>query len=470
MTGHRNYVNACAFSPDGSLLASGAHGGHVKLWEAATGQEVATLTPSPNRHAGDRDIYHVYACAFSPEGKRLMAGGANGVLKIWDIETRQVISMLAAEPRCDSIISCAFRSREGRQVVALCRDGSIYSWSLETGRVLAKLSPPPVRACTEDGELLELRSEGALGLRLFRICSGEETALAEYSGPLRYGNGFWDRTLAFSPEGGLMALRCEDDKLRVWDTRSGDLMGTLQEQVSSVRACVDSPDGARIAFISNPPSVIKLWSVRSDTVDTLRGHQNGVRACVFSPDANFLASASWDWTLKLWDIAVHKEPVLEPEGPAPQSAESEQWLPPLWAWSEARGVPPPLWAWSEAREIPSGLTKPGNEPRIIVQGGIPKFEILDLNTGRRIETEGGHSWVGWHEPVVNSVAVAPDGRLFASADRDRWLKLWEVSTGKLLASFPVPGGFGGIAFNHRGTLLRCEALSGDVYVLRLVDV
>jgi WD40 repeat protein len=454
MVGHRNYVNACAFSPDGRLLASGGHGGHVKLWDAATGQEVANLTDHQCGHAGDKEIYHVYACAFSPDGKRLAAGGANGVIKIWDIETRQEVSVLAAEPRCDSIISCAFRLPEGKQVVAVTSDGSIYIWNGETDRPPVRLSPPPLRACTPGGELLVFRNEGALGLKLSRIGAQEEITLADYVGELQAWNGFWKRTVAFSSEGGLMALKCDDGKLMVWDTTSGRVLGALKTRTDCVQACADSPDGALVAFVSDPPSTLRLWNVRSGEVATLLGHQNSIRACVFSPDAKFLASASWDWTLKLWDIASRKDSVVEREGPAQLEMESEEWLPPLWAYGENR--------------VSSDPAVRALKPNIIVRGGIPNFEILDLDTGRRVTTEGGHSSVGWRDTAVNSVAVAPDGQLFASVDRDRWLKLWEVSTGRLVASFAVFGGFKSVAFNRRGTVLRCEALAGDVYFLRLV--
>jgi WD40 repeat protein len=458
MIGHRNYVNACAFSPDGMLLASGAHGGHVKLWEVATGHEVANVTRRSRSHAGDTDIYHVYACAFSPDGRRLAAGGTNGALKIWDVETRQEVSVLATEPdgkgMSVSIISCAFGPPEGKQVMAAMLDGSVKIWNVEAGGAPVRLSPPPLRVCTEGGELLVLKNEGAVGLKLSRIGAQEEVTLADFRGELGTGGGFSDRTLAFSPEGGLMAFKCDEGELRVWDTRSGDVVGTLRARITGVRACADAPDGALVAFVGDPLNVLKLWNVRSGEVATLGAHQKGIRACAFSPNAKLLASASWDWTLKLWDVAAREDSRGEHPGPAQLELESEEWLPPLWAWSGSSYASDP-----SCRAV---------QPNIVVRGGMPNFEILDLDTGRRVVTDGGHSQVGWRGTAVNSVAVAPDGRLFASADQDRWLKLWDVNTGRLVASFAVFGGFGSVAFNRRGTLLRGGALSGDVYVLRLV--
>src|SRR2546427_3907116 len=62
---HADLVNTVAFSPDGKRLASGSADGIVKLWDAATGQELLTLK-------GHTDI--VFSVAFSPDGKRLASG------------------------------------------------------------------------------------------------------------------------------------------------------------------------------------------------------------------------------------------------------------------------------------------------------------------------------------------------------------------------------------------------------------
>src|SRR5262249_23583109 len=62
LRGHTSWVTSVAFSPDGKRLASGAHDNTVKVWDAATGQEILSL----NGHTG-----RVTSVAFSPDGKRL---------------------------------------------------------------------------------------------------------------------------------------------------------------------------------------------------------------------------------------------------------------------------------------------------------------------------------------------------------------------------------------------------------------
>ena len=63
LEGHTGVVNACAYSPDGARVVSASSDGTLKLWDAETGQEICTF---------DGHSSWVYACAFSPDGRRVL--------------------------------------------------------------------------------------------------------------------------------------------------------------------------------------------------------------------------------------------------------------------------------------------------------------------------------------------------------------------------------------------------------------
>src|SRR5262245_16053129 len=77
---HNNTISSVAFSPDGKRLATGSADRTVKLWDAATGQEMLTLK-------GHSDS--VTSVAFSPDGKRLATGSDDRTVKLWDAGTGQ---------------------------------------------------------------------------------------------------------------------------------------------------------------------------------------------------------------------------------------------------------------------------------------------------------------------------------------------------------------------------------------------
>jgi WD40 repeat protein len=89
---HTNDVRAVAFSPDGTLLASGSYDETVKFWDTATWQELVTLRS-----------HKINTLAFSGDGERLVSGGADKTIKIWDVATRQELCTLTVPGEVTSV-------------------------------------------------------------------------------------------------------------------------------------------------------------------------------------------------------------------------------------------------------------------------------------------------------------------------------------------------------------------------------
>ena len=139
------------------------------------------------------------------------------------------------------------------------------------------------------------------------------TSFALESGPPRpepvpqTGHTAIVESVAFSPDGKLLASASCDHTVKLWNVADGREVRTLSGHTACVESVAFSPDGKLLASASHDETV-KLWNVAEGReVRTLSGHTNGVESVAFSPDGKLLASGSYDKTIKLWNVADGRE-------------------------------------------------------------------------------------------------------------------------------------------------------------------
>jgi len=113
----------------------------------------------------------------------------------------------------------------------------------------------------------------------------------------------WVASVAFSPDGRLLASGGEDQTMRLWDPATGECLRTLNGHDGSVNWVAFSPDGRLLATASGDRTV-RLWDpATGECLRTLTGHDRNLWSVAFSPDGRLLATAS-GWVVQLWDPAT----------------------------------------------------------------------------------------------------------------------------------------------------------------------
>ena len=146
LRGHSGPARSVAASPDGSRIASGAFVGDLRLWDAATGQPLATFG---REHGND-----TLAMAYAPDGGRIATGSWDRTVRLWDAGSCEPLAELRGH--LHPVVALAF-APDGQTLASGDVSGAVKLWDLLSQRELLTLrhgAPVNTLAFAPDGRLL----------------------------------------------------------------------------------------------------------------------------------------------------------------------------------------------------------------------------------------------------------------------------------------------------------------------------
>lgn len=419
--GHEQDVNAVAWSPDGSRLATASDDGTIRIWDAQGAADPVVLT---HVH-GDR----LYAVAWSPDGKRLAAVSRDRTVTVWDAETWAALGVLTGHD--DSVGALAW-SPDGDRLATASSDRTVRIWDAQTHAELTVLTGHelPVWALAWSLDRRQLASASDDGtVRVWSLAPGGRTteltghragvsAVAWSPDGRRLTSVSEDRTalvwniaeaaeegdepqartltsltpltcVTWSPDGRRIAVGDDDRTVRVWDAGTGE-ESLLVGHTDSVNGI--AWHGHRIATVSRDRTVA-IWDAtpRGSRTGTLLGHDDSVQSVSWSPDGTRLATASQDGTAVIWDVAQNSAvATLRHEGAVSDLA------------------------WSPDGE------------RLVTASRGAAARIWDVHDRTQLAVLRGH------DDELTTVSWSPDGTRIATASRDSTTRIWDASDGNEL--------------------------------------
>jgi len=273
------YSRALAFNREGSLFLA-ATGNHVKIW-STRGTLQAQLTHERSKAATFVDD-HIEDAAFSPDGKKILTGAADGTAQLWSVSGSELVSFLHG----DHIKSVAF-SPDGRSVLTTSTDQTARLWTLEGQEIVTlkhdnivwrgRFSPDGSRIVTvsRDGTARLWSSQGVLIVVLHHDGTVDDAE--------------------FSPDGQTVVTASGDHTSRIWDL-AGREIAILQHEQAVFHVAFDRT-GGRIVTAS-ADGTARIWSAVGQPLGSLK-YEGSVSSATFSANGQLLLTSSLDGSVRL---------------------------------------------------------------------------------------------------------------------------------------------------------------------------
>ncbi|MCW2932014.1 MAG: transcriptional regulator, family, partial [Actinomycetia bacterium] len=436
LSGPADIVSGVAFSSAGELAAA-SHDDKVWLWKVSFGTvtrkvttangKSKTVTSTGVQAAADGTLTDAtnaaIAVSFSPDGKMLAAGTAEGSVLVWTIAGQSLVARIPAPQPVTSV------TWDGAGRVADSgADGSATIWTLPAPVLLTNDKASSV-AYSPNGSVIAV---GGTNVELWNAST--HTLLATQPAPGVNG-------LSFSPDGRYLAAALGDGMVRVMDAATlapaGDAFRVTAS--GSAESVAFSPDGQVLATGSDDGSV--RWFSMADPahrvlLSKVEDSGTPVYTVAFAPDGTTLAAASTDDETRLWTVSNPASPQLD-------------------------GVPLgglSSYAIALAFTPDSKLLAVGSADKTVHLWNVAN-PAHAVQVGAPLTGPSGSAW---------GAAISPDGTTLAVGSTDGSVWLWNISSPSqptLIATLTGPAGHvNSVAFSPNGTQLAASSYDGTVHL------
>ena len=297
------------------------------------------------------------------------------------------------------------------------------------------------------------------------------------------------QAIAITPDGETLVSGSYDNTVKLWDLKTGKLLKTLSGHKEAVTSVAITPDGQILASGSSD-NTVKIWNLKTaKSLLTLDKNKAAVTSIVISPDGANLISANADKTIKIWNLknaelqrTIKAETVslaMSADGKTLFSGNDDGTIQ-LFDFStgkllKALTPPKPEDPYSDSQKASavSSLAVSNDGKTLVNSGYDDSHQSIKETDGKNIKVwnlETGKLVHNFSVGIggIDTVAISPDGKTFASGGYAYEISLWDIETGKKLRTLSAKqGGVNAIAFSQDGKIIVSSSGNKSIKVWRL---
>ena len=250
LAGHEGIVRSVAFSPDGRRIVTASNDRTARIWDADTGAQLAVLSGHGDGIPGDEEGGTVRSAAFSPDGRRIVTASNDKTARVWDAATGRQLAVLEQ----DEPVRTATFSPDGRRIVTASADQTARLWDADAAKLLDVLSGHADKvwsaSFSPDGRRIVTASHDET------VCVWDADTAKQLMVLSGHSDDVW--WAAWSPDGRRIVSASLDRTARIWDAATGAQLAVLSGHGAVVFSAAWSPDGRRIVTTSEDWTV-RIW-------------------------------------------------------------------------------------------------------------------------------------------------------------------------------------------------------------------
>jgi tricorn protease-like protein len=246
MRGHTQRIRCIAHLPCGRRTITCSDDGSLRLWDLGSGTQIG------EEWRDEDEDESVLSMALSPNGKTVATGCSAGIVRLWDVETKRVVTKWNSR---DTNIWSVCWSADGERVVCGSEDGMVRMWEVESGKTVL--------------------------------------------GPIQTGHDHVYATI-YSPDTTKIATGGQNG-IKIYDAKTGKLLSTVEHK-ERVWSLAWTSDQKKLISGSGLGSVRIFNTTTWQQIAILQGPEGAIRTISLSRSDRLLASASYDKTARLWNL------------------------------------------------------------------------------------------------------------------------------------------------------------------------